>query len=640
MSTAAAATASAQTAPREPAKFPYAVTHDNSPPTTGALPADINLWSPIHVLSYIGDNLRLPLIRQRLERTIHTYSFEEVDGALLLRAGITNIFKKFGLPSSDPTFVRAVYRWNADRAKSKEWDILTLLRNPSVLALTSEGEQDRSDQSSEGGAQSTAAPGGGIAENATRTSTDAALPRFVVEAAELRDRVEGSLIALFAGDSLALPVHWYYDPRLLAKEVGLITGYRDVPEHHGGNSIMNKHWEQDKHGIRELQEYIVTPTARRNWERPFRHYHAGLPAGSNTANVQLTRLLMKYLMPTPDTNMDQTVAAEAGSSEGTASVIEVVTGARAHYNATEYLQRYVDFLLAPEDHKDSYIEGFHRQFLVHHIRDPSRPLDQCAGVENHDTASSGGVVQVPVLLAASFVRAILPAQRASDAASQNCLETEATLQVTPRAIQEAAAAASFVIRQHVGLTHDSEQLHRHVKIYSDLLAVTLVVSAAASSSSAGTAANRRRAAMESFRSNVQLVGQHLGWDFAALVDMGISDMQVAYGGVMGPACYIRDSMPLALFLAYKYADDTGAALLANANLGGEACYRGAMLGALLGANNGFADGGLRPKKLVSGLPVDLQNDVQEFSKRVFSGILRTFDAPSPKELHDEHTKAD
>lgn len=78
----------------------------------------------------------------------------------------------------------------------------------------------------------------------------------------------------------------------------------------------------------------------------------------------------------------------------------------------------------------------------------------------------------------------------------------------------------------------------------------------------------------------------------------------------GPACYIRDSMPLALFLAYKYADDTGAALLANANLGGEACYRGAMLGALLGANNGFANGGLRPQHLISGLPVDLRDDVQ------------------------------
>lgn len=199
----------------------------------------------------------------------------------------------------------------------------------------------------------------------------------------------------------------------------------------------------------------------------------------------------------------------------------------------------MDFLLAPEEHRDSYIEGFHRQFLVHHIRDPSRPLDQCAGVENHDTASSGGVVQVPVLLASSFVRAILPPRCASGAANEDCLAAEATLQVTPRAIQEAAAAASAVIRQHVGLTHDSEQLHRHVKIYSDLLAVTLVVSAAAaSSSSTATAAGadaskRRRAALEAFRSNVQLVGQHLGWDFAALVDMGVSDMQVAYGGVMG-----------------------------------------------------------------------------------------------------------
>lgn len=356
MSTAAAATALAQTAPREAAKFPFSVTHDRPPPpTTGALPADINLWSPIHVLSYIDDNLRLPRIRQRLERTIHTYSFEEVDGALLLRAGITSIFKKFGLPPSDPAFVRAVYRWNADRAKSREWDILTLLQNPSVLALTTEGSQGVSGQTNKGVVvQSTATDGEEPAvESGTHTHTSTgegegeavALPNFVVEAAALRDRVEGSFIALFAGDSLALPVHWYYDPRLLAKEVGAITGYRDVPEHHGGNSIMNRHWEQDKHGIRELQEYIVTPAARRNWERPFRHYHAGLPAGSNTANVQLTRLLMKYLMsPTPDENERETVAVEAGNPEEPAAVTESESarGTRAqYYNATEYLQRFV-----------------------------------------------------------------------------------------------------------------------------------------------------------------------------------------------------------------------------------------------------------------------------------------------------------
>ena len=70
-------------------------------------------------------------------------------------------------------------------------------------------------------------------------------------------------------------------------------------------------------------------------------------------------------------------------------------------------------------------------------------------------------------------------------------------------------------------------LLKQVKLYSDLLAVTLVLSA---SSSAPPAALGLRA----FRSNVQLVGQHLGWDFEGLLAMGLTDVQVAYGGIMGP----------------------------------------------------------------------------------------------------------
>jgi ADP-ribosylglycohydrolase len=38
-----------------------------------------------------------------------------------------------------------------------------------------------------------------------------------------------------------------------------------------------------------------------------------------------------------------------------------------------------------------------------------------------------------------------------------------------------------------------------------------------------------------------------------------------------------------LFLAWKYADDLEAALVANTNLGGDNCHRGIVVGALVGA---------------------------------------------------------
>ena len=53
------------------------------------------------------------------------------------------------------------------------------------------------------------------------------------------------------------------------------------------------------------------------------------------------------------------------------------------------------------------------------------------------------------------------------------------------------------------------------------------------------------------------------------------------------ACYIESSYPALLFFAYKYANNPEAAILANANAGGENVARGSLLGALLGAQHGM-----------------------------------------------------
>jgi len=54
------------------------------------------------------------------------------------------------------------------------------------------------------------------------------------------------------------------------------------------------------------------------------------------------------------------------------------------------------------------------------------------------------------------------------------------------------------------------------------------------------------------------------------------------GGQFSTACYISDSWPNVLYLAYKYCNDPATAMLRNTNLGGENCHRGSVLGSIVG----------------------------------------------------------
>ncbi len=59
------------------------------------------------------------------------------------------------------------------------------------------------------------------------------------------------------------------------------------------------------------------------------------------------------------------------------------------------------------------------------------------------------------------------------------------------------------------------------------------------------------------------------------------------GQYISPACYVPVSIPAVIYLALKYHDDSEGGLVANTNVGGDNVYRGVVLGALLGAENGL-----------------------------------------------------
>ncbi len=89
-----------------------------------------------------------------------------------------------------------------------------------------------------------------------------------------------------------------------------------------------------------------------------------------------------------------------------------------------------------------------------------------------------------------------------------------------------------------------------------------------------------------------------------------SDLEVI-GRILSPACYIEHSFPGVLYLAARYSDNFETALVANTNLGGDNCHRGAVLGALLGAALGYQ---AIPERWIRGLRsrVELEQEIDSF----------------------------
>lgn len=349
------------------------------------------------------------------------------------------------------------------------------------------------------------------------------------------ERMRGALWGMFVGDALAIPVHWYYNIAALWQDFGQIRDYQ-APKAHHPNSIMplastGKAGRGTQAG--DIVGSVILKGKKQFWGLPNGHYHQGMHAGDNTLNLLCSRVLLRSLT------------------------------ANGRHDPADFLQAYIRFMTEPDQHNDTYAESYHRDFFANYAKGVAP--EQCAGDEGHDTASIGGLVNIPLVVMANVKANIL-----------------------------ASCNQAALIQQN--LTHRSKELERHTLALSQLL-------------------------FEIFNSpqpdNEQLASaaaSQVGFPAAKVVEQVRakqgSDLDVI-GKLLSPACYIDQSFPSVLYLATRYHDDFESALIANTNVGGDNCHRGAVLGAILGASLGVS---AIPQRWITGLTAHdaIHQEIEQF----------------------------
>jgi ADP-ribosylglycohydrolase len=309
-----------------------------------------------------------------------------------------------------------------------------------------------------------------------------------------------------------MPVHWYYDRAALERDYGVVKDYL-APKNPHPDSIL---WRSSYKPIHENAD--ILHEQKQYWGKGGVHYHQFLQAGENTLNVKLCSQLVASI------------------------------NANGGYRAKDYLQRYIAFMTTPGNHRDTYVEEYHRHFFANYARG-FHPR-KCGVTEKH----IGGLVGLSPIV------------------------------VFYRSQPERARRAAL---EHLSLTHLGENMEAAAQL---LVWVLLEVLGG-------------RCLYDALLEAIQeQTSPFLAYPFVQWLDQ---PDEVVVGRRFSTACYVEHSIPAVVYLALKYHHTPEAGLIANTNLGGDNAYRGAVLGALLGAANGLAS---FPDRWVAGLrhpPPDL-----------------------------------
>lgn len=297
----------------------------------------------------------------------------------------------------------------------------------------------------------------------------------------------GSLVA----DALAMPVDGYYDRGALRRDYGTVDRYLAPRDGHPESILEKSHYVAQNGRGDILREQAIY------WGKRGVHPHQFLAAGENTVDLRLAGELYRLVRHF------------------------------GRYHADAWLAHYIECMLTPGWHRDTYVAESHQGFFTHLAR--GKPPREC-WVED---GSIGGLSQLPALLGAIPTTDLL--------------------------------GRMSIAAEHVNLTH------RHGGVASAAESFVRILHAIAGGA-------RAREAIE--REGQGWLSVHVAQAWTRLTDDTVIGEEVDPGGDIGGA------FTAALYLAWKYGEDFSAGIEANAMVGGAACQRGAVVGALLAAANG------------------------------------------------------
>ena len=301
----------------------------------------------------------------------------------------------------------------------------------------------------------------------------------------------GSLVA----DAVSMPVHWYYNVDTLDSDYGNFDHYL-APKNPHPDSIL---WRSKYEPLGKKDDILREQS--KHWGKRGLHYHQFLEAGENTLNLKLACELYRDIIR------------------------------RGKFQPEGWLERYVEVMLTPGWHNDTYAEEYHRAFFANYAR--GKKLSVCGIADFH----IGGLSLVPALLAG--------------------LETIG--QVDENQLIE---ATKLLVKG----THNHPNTLRSA---CDLTRILINL--------------KKGVNLRNTLSDLQLSDAPL----SSLKKWESQPDRLVVGKNLSTACYLPESFTASIFLAYKYWDDFTLAILSNAKVGGDSCHRGVVVGSVVGMHTGI-----------------------------------------------------
>ena len=366
-----------------------------------------------------------------------------------------------------------------------------------------------------------------------------ALPAQIV-AMNVVARVKSSFLLGLMGDALALGGHYEYDARKI-KSRGGFQNYADPGT--------------DNHGI--------------GWGQA--NYHPGKKAGDLTDAGEVAIMLLAHLVEVKKQRSSFTFDSFADYWK-----LEIDNG----YGSCNFMSVGRDAKGCPPGLKPGYINGGSRRTLEALARQP-----QAKGQQRKFLAAD-----VNCLVAATH---FVPLLFVTDDEETFVAQARDTVYISHKN-SDPVAAAEFLARSLFRLTR-TPRTHTLDSALTEAAAATnypLVSTWLENARAKVREANDPASAL----SREELVDDVAITSMSRLWDVGKSEPIK-----IGKASPTEGALPAALYFALKYQDDPEAALIANANCGGDSAARGIVIGMLLGAGAAHDTALPRDHRWVRGL---------------------------------------